>query len=102
MEPTQAAVPSSVPPVDPKPFWQSTTFWINLVGLLLLALATPEIVAILPPESRPYIAAAVAVLNVVNRSMSSTSPLTLTPPSSEQKQALKLARRDKAIQDGHE
>lgn len=100
MEPTAPApAPVVVPPVDPKPFYESRTFWINLVGLLLLALASPEIVEILPAESRPYIAAAVAVLNIINRSMSATSPLTLTPPSPERLQALRLARREKVVQD---
>lgn len=99
---TPPATPPVVPPVDPKPFYESRTFWINLVGLLLLALASPEIVEILPSESRPYIAAAVAVLNIVNRSVSSTSPLTLTPLSPAQKQALRLARRGQVIREGEQ
>ncbi|MGE4164286.1 MAG: hypothetical protein AB7G23_21425 [Vicinamibacterales bacterium] len=103
MEPIPPATPPPVvPPVDPKPFYQSRTFWLNLVGLLLLALASPEIVEILPVESRPYIAAAVAVLNILNRSMSTTSPLTVTPPSPEQKQALRLARREKVLREAGE
>lgn len=63
-----------------KPFWESRTLWINVIGLLLLAAASPEIKEIIPVEARPYIAAAVAFLNIVNRMMSTAVPLTLRRP----------------------
>ena len=82
----------SPPPVDPKPIWQSRTLWLNVIGLLLLAGASPEIVEIIPAETRPYLAAGLALLNIVNRVLSQVSPLTLAPVSPARKAALRKAR----------
>jgi hypothetical protein len=98
--PPGSSKPLVVPPVDPKPFWESRTVWLNVIGVLLLVLASPEIVNILPGEARPYIAAALAVLNILNRTISATSPLTLTPVPPERKAQFALARRLSAMQ-GH-
>jgi hypothetical protein len=99
MATTAPPEPTVIPPVDPKPFWESRTVWLNLIGVLLLILASPEIVNVLPGEARPYIAAALAVLNILNRTISTTSPLTLAPVSPERKAELRQARRLAAHQD---
>jgi hypothetical protein len=100
MATTAPPEPTVIPPVDPKPFWESRTVWLNVIGVLLLILASPEIVSVLPGEARPYIAAALAVLNILNRTISATSPLTLTPVPAERKAELAQARR-LAATEGH-
>lgn len=48
-----------------KPFWQSRTFWLNLLGAGAAGL---EIVAdILPPEWQAYAVAAYGILNIILR-----------------------------------
>ena len=71
------------PVVPPKPIWASRTLWLNVIGLLLLVAASPEIVEIIPVESRPFIAAGVAFLNILNRMLSPISPLTIRPKAAE-------------------
>lgn len=71
------------PAVAPKPIWASRTLWLNVIGLLLLVAASPEIVEILPVETRPFIAAGVAFLNILNRMLSPISPLTIRRPVGE-------------------
>ena len=53
--------------VNPKPIYKSKTLWLNVIALVLLALATPEIVGVLPADWREEIAAAAAFLNILNR-----------------------------------
>jgi hypothetical protein len=75
------AVPDRPCPPAPKPIWASRTLWLNVIGLLLLALASPEIIEIIPVEARPGIAAGIAFLNILNRMLSTVSPLTMGRPT---------------------
>ena len=65
-----------------KAFYQSKTFWTNLVGGLLTILALENVTVFIPTKYAPYIAAITAVLNVVFRSIQTPAQggLTLTPP----------------------
>ena len=52
-----------------KSIWNSKTFWLNAVGgaILILTQATDA----LPASAQPYLAAALAVLNIANRFLTS-------------------------------
>lgn len=47
-----------------KPFWESTTFWINAAGMAAVGLEMAKMVPGIQPE---YVALIVAVLNIINR-----------------------------------
>lgn len=47
-----------------KPFWQSSTLWINAAGVAVIALEMASVIPRLEPE---YVALIVAVLNILNR-----------------------------------
>lgn len=47
-----------------KPFWKSSTFWINTAGIVAVGLEVAVNVPGIDPE---YVALAVAVLNILNR-----------------------------------
>ena len=48
-----------------KSIWVSKTFWLNIIGLAVLALN--QMGTVLPPNAAPYIAAALAALNILMR-----------------------------------
>jgi hypothetical protein len=50
--------------VDTKAWYLSKTVWVNAITLLTLALALPEVVAIVPPEAVKYVAAVNAAANL--------------------------------------
>lgn len=62
---------------DAKPFWQSKTFWINSVTLLVTALTWAAGSAVVPPSWQPVITAGLAVANILLR-LITDQPLTLT------------------------
>ena len=61
-----------------KPFYQSKTFWTNLVGGALSLLSLSDVTSLLPAKYAPFIVAVVAVLNVVLRAMQSDAQGALT------------------------
>lgn len=63
-------------------FLHSKTFWINLVGGLIELDSVTQVAAIIPPKWSPYLAAGIAGLNILLRSLKSEGQggLTLSPP----------------------
>jgi hypothetical protein len=59
--------------MDSKPIYASKTLWTNVLAIAVLILAAPEFAAILPTEGLPYVAAAIAALNVILRFSTSTA-----------------------------
>ena len=62
---------------DTTVWYQSRTIWLNVIGIVVEALTLDQLGAVVPPEARPYIALVVGILNIVLRTLTSTS-LTLT------------------------
>lgn len=60
--------------MEPKPIWQSRTFWVNALTLAATVLGT--LTGILPAEVAPYVAGALSVVNVVLRFLTDR-PVTL-------------------------
>ena len=60
--------------MEPKPIWQSKTFWVN--ALTLVATVLGSITGILPPEAAPYIVGVQSVVNVILRFLTER-PVTL-------------------------
>lgn len=60
--------------MDPKPIWQSKTFWANLITV---AIAVTTAIGGLIPESAAVVATIVGVLNIALRVLT-TQPVTLT------------------------
>ena len=54
---------------------QSKTFWLNLISSVLVILALPEFVSLLPVEAIRYIALITTVGNVVLRMFFTTQPI---------------------------
>lgn len=54
-----------------KAFWKSKTWWLNVIGVTLTILSTSDITPLLPAKATPYLAATVAILNVILRSLKS-------------------------------
>ena len=50
-----------------KPWYQSKTIWLNIVSFAVLALALPQVAALVPAQATASIAAVVAVLNLILR-----------------------------------
>lgn len=50
-----------------KPIWESKTFWINVLMAVGMVLTATEVVAVLPPEALPWLAAGNAILNIILR-----------------------------------
>ena len=63
--------------MKPKAIWQSKTFWFNLVTGLTIFLALPELTAVLPDGSLPYVGLGIAGLNIILRYVT-TGPVSLT------------------------
>ena len=59
-----------------KPLWKSKEFWVNAVAFVLVVLALPEFVAVIPVSWIPYIALLAAVLTVLLRRFSTKEPIT--------------------------
>lgn len=67
--------------MDPKPWYASKTILLNLATLLAVALALPDVLAIIPPSWLKYITALNAVLNVWLRlNGTESAALTLRKP----------------------
>lgn len=64
-----------------KVFYTSKTFWINFIGTLLSVVSASDVTPLLPAKAMPYVVAAVAVLNIVLRSLKNEAQggLTFTP-----------------------
>lgn len=64
--------------MESKPWYASKTILVNVATLLALALALPDVVAVIPPSWMPYITALNAVVNVSLRVFAAQSaPLTI-------------------------
>jgi hypothetical protein len=63
--------------MDPKPIWQSKTFWFNVIATGLDVLALTELGGILPKEAAAYITVLQGIGNILLRRISS-GPVTLT------------------------
>jgi hypothetical protein len=64
--------------MDSKPWYASKTILLNVVALLALALALPDVVAIIPAGWMKYIVAINALLNVALRIFGNgTGPITM-------------------------
>lgn len=50
-----------------KPIWESKVLWVNLLSGVVMALTATEVLAVLPVTTLPYVAAGVAVLNIILR-----------------------------------
>ena len=57
---------------DMKPIWKSKTFWLNVVGLLIMALSDTTVLQALH-ISATYAGEALAFLNIANRFLTTTS-----------------------------
>lgn len=76
------------PPVTPapqptpaKPFWQSTTFWYNALGLAILAVSAIVEGGAVSQDLATALGAFLAVGNLLIRRYATTGPMTLrTPP----------------------
>jgi hypothetical protein len=53
--------------MEQKSWWTSKVVWLNVITILSLALALPDVVAIVPKGLTPYIGAVNAVLNLILR-----------------------------------
>jgi hypothetical protein len=53
--------------MESKAFWKSKTVWLNALTIVSLALAVPEVSAIIPPAATPFIGAANAIINLILR-----------------------------------
>jgi len=64
--------------MDSKPWYASKTILINAATILALALALPDVVAVIPAGWMPYITAINAMLNVALRVFGGgTGPITM-------------------------
>ena len=54
-----------------KSIFVSRTFWLNVIGLAVLILSSADVLAILPPAAIRYEVAALAILNILNRFLTS-------------------------------
>lgn len=61
---------------EAKPWYQSKTFWFNVVTFVLGVLALTEFVSVLPKTAAPYIALANAVGNLILRLWFTDTPVT--------------------------
>lgn len=66
-----------------KEFWRSKIVWANAITFLVIVLSLTEVRTLIPPEGGRYIAAALAVLNVVLRLFFSDTNLTMKTPTEE-------------------
>jgi polyferredoxin len=70
--------------MDSKPWYASKTILINAATIFALALALPDVIAIIPPGWMPYITAINALLNVSLRIFGNGSgPITLRKDGSQ-------------------
>ena len=58
--------------METKPFWESKILWVQVITVTLEALSLPELGAMVPPEARPWIAMASAMLTLVLRTITNT------------------------------
>ena len=66
---------------ETKPWYQSKTVLMNVATVIAVALALPDVVAIIPPAWIPYITAINALINVILRMNGAQSvPLTMRKP----------------------
>ena len=64
--------------MDSKPWYASKTILLNAATILALALALPDVVAVIPAGWMPYITAINAMLNVAIRVFGNgTGPITM-------------------------
>jgi len=64
--------------MDSKPWYASKTILLNAATILALALALPDVVAVIPAGWMPYITAVNAMLNVALRVFGNgTGPITM-------------------------
>lgn len=64
--------------MEPKAWYESKTILLNLATLIALALALPDVVAIIPATWMPYVTAVNAILNVWLRlGQAAQQPVTL-------------------------
>jgi hypothetical protein len=53
--------------METKAFYKSKTVWLNAATIVSLALALPDVTAIVPASATPYIGALNAVINLILR-----------------------------------
>lgn len=53
--------------METKAWFRSKVFWLNVLTIASLALALPDVVAIIPVAATPYIGAFNAIVNLVLR-----------------------------------
>lgn len=58
-----------------KPFWESTTLWINLAGVIVIIIQTVVTNNIV--VDKDLVAILLAIMNIVNRFRNTSQPLTL-------------------------
>lgn len=63
-------------PIPTKPFWKSTTLWINFVGILIVVLQLIVNTNVLPDKE--VVTIILAVINILNRFRTTTTPQKLT------------------------
>jgi hypothetical protein len=61
-----------------KPWYTSKAVWLNVVTFILLVLALPQFISVIPVSWIPYIALTSAVLNGVLRLFFTSQPITAT------------------------
>lgn len=54
----------------------SKEFWLNFISFILLVLALPEFISLVPVEAIPYIALITAVGNLALRTLLTSKPIT--------------------------
>ena len=60
-----------------KPFWESSTFWVNVGTIVVIIIGLPEVTNILPEWTYRYLLAVSAVINVILR-FRTTDGITVT------------------------
>jgi hypothetical protein len=62
--------------MEPKPFYESKTVWLNVLTTLVASLTfLPSVNGLIPDVALPYILAAVGVLNIVLRVWFTETPV---------------------------
>jgi hypothetical protein len=61
-----------------KSIFESKTVWLNIIAFILLVLALPQFISVIPAVWIPYIALITAVLNGILRIFFTSQPITAT------------------------
>jgi hypothetical protein len=59
-----------------KPWYTSKTVWVNIIAFVLLVLALPQFISVVPVSWIPFIALIAAILNGVLRIFFTSQPIT--------------------------